>query len=30
MTEENARRFYDRWSQYLAGAAWPQLLGSEA
>jgi phenylpropionate dioxygenase-like ring-hydroxylating dioxygenase large terminal subunit len=30
MTEENARRFYARWSQYLAGAAWPQLLGGDA
>jgi phenylpropionate dioxygenase-like ring-hydroxylating dioxygenase large terminal subunit len=27
MTEENARRFYLRWSQYLQGAPWNQLLG---
>jgi hypothetical protein len=29
MTEENARRFYLRWSQYLAGAPWPVLIGKE-
>jgi hypothetical protein len=27
MTEENARRFYLRWSQYLQGASWSELLG---
>jgi hypothetical protein len=27
MTEENARRFYLRWSPYLQGASWSELLG---
>jgi len=30
MTEENARRFYLRWSQYLQGADWNVLLGEKA
>jgi phenylpropionate dioxygenase-like ring-hydroxylating dioxygenase large terminal subunit len=29
MSEENARRFYQRWWQYLQGADWNVLLGRE-
>ncbi len=27
MTEESARGFYRVWKSYLAGAAWPELIG---
>ena len=26
MTEENARNFYRRWSEFVAGAGWPELM----